>query len=51
MLEKIAILLVLLWVIGMMFEFTAGGLIHFLLVPAAIMLIAGLSINQKNESS
>jgi Family of unknown function (DUF5670) len=40
MLETIAVLLVLLWLVGMIGSYTVGGLIHILLVLAiAVMLI------------
>jgi len=40
MLETIAVILVLLWLVGMIGSYTVGGLIHILLVLAiAVMLI------------
>ena len=40
MLETIAVLLILLWLVGMIGSYTVGGLIHILLVLAiAVMLI------------
>jgi hypothetical protein len=40
MLETIAVLLVLLWLVGMIGSYTVGGLIHILLVLAiAVVLI------------
>jgi len=39
MLETIAILLVLLWLIGLVTSFTLGGFIHVLLVIALIMIV------------
>ena len=39
MLETIAIVLVLLWVLGLSSSYTLGGLIHILLVIALIVVI------------
>jgi len=40
MLETIAVVLVLLWVLGMVSAYTVGGFIHILLVLAiAVMLV------------
>ena len=40
MLETIAVILVLLWLVGMIGSYTVGGLIHILLVLAiAVVLI------------
>jgi hypothetical protein len=39
MLETIAILLIILWVLGFVSSYTLGGFIHILLVIAVIMLI------------
>jgi hypothetical protein len=40
MLETIAVLLILLWLVGMIGSYTVGGLIHILLVLAiAVILI------------
>lgn len=40
MLETIAVVLVLLWVLGMVSSYTVGGFIHILLVLAiAVMLV------------
>jgi small basic protein len=48
MLESIAIILVILWLLGVVTSFTLGGLIHVLLVIAVIAillrLIGGLRI-------
>ena len=40
MLETIAVVLVILWALGMVTSYTAGGLIHILLVIAIIVGIA-----------
>ncbi len=39
MLETIAILLVILWLLGMVSSYTIGGLIHILLVVAIITIL------------
>jgi hypothetical protein len=39
MLETIAIILVVLWVLGLVSSYTLGGFIHILLVIAVIMIV------------
>jgi hypothetical protein len=39
MLESIAIILIILWVLGMVSSYTIGGFIHILLVIAIIVII------------
>ncbi len=39
MLETIAVILVILWVLGLASSYTLGGLIHILLVLAIIVVI------------
>jgi hypothetical protein len=39
MLETIAVLLVILWLIGMVSSYTLGGFIHILLVIAVVVII------------
>jgi Family of unknown function (DUF5670) len=39
MLETIAIVLVILWLLGMVSSYTLGGFIHILLVIAVIVII------------
>ena len=39
MLETIAVVLVILWALGMVTSYTAGGLIHILLVIAIIVVL------------
>lgn len=39
MLETIAILLIILWVLGFVSSYTMGGLIHILLVVAVIVIV------------
>jgi hypothetical protein len=42
MLEIFAIVLILLWLLGMVSSYTIGGLIHILLALAVIMLLVRL---------
>jgi len=39
MLETIAVLLVVLWVLGLVSSYTMGGLIHILLVIAVVVIL------------
>jgi hypothetical protein len=39
MLETIALILVILWVLGLVSSYTMGGFIHFLLVIAVIVVL------------
>jgi hypothetical protein len=39
MLETIAIVLVLLWLVGLVSSYTMGGLIHILLVVAVVVVL------------
>jgi hypothetical protein len=39
MLESIAIILIILWVLGLVSSYTVGGFIHILLVLAIIVII------------
>ncbi len=39
MLETIAIVLVILWLLGLVSSYTMGGFIHVLLVAAVIMIL------------
>lgn len=39
MLETVAIILVLLWLLGLVSSYTLGGFIHVLLVVALIMIV------------
>lgn len=39
MLETIAILLLVLWVLGLVSSYTVGGFIHILLVIAIVMIL------------
>jgi hypothetical protein len=42
MIETIAVLLIVLWLLGMVSSYTLGGFIHILLVIAVIMLLVRL---------
>jgi hypothetical protein len=39
MLYTIAVILLILWVLGLVTSFTAGGLLHVLLVVAVVMVL------------
>jgi hypothetical protein len=39
MLESIAIILIILWVLGLVSSYTLGGFIHILLVIAVIVIV------------
>ena len=39
MLETIAVLLIILWLLGMVSSYTMGGLIHILLVIAIVVVL------------
>jgi hypothetical protein len=40
MLETVAIVLVILWILGLVTSYTMGGFIHILLMLAVIMVLA-----------
>jgi hypothetical protein len=42
MLETIAVLLLVLWLLGLVTSFTLGGLIHLLLVIAVVVIVLRL---------
>lgn len=42
MLETIAVVLILLWLLGLVSSYTMGGFIHILLVVAVIMVLLRL---------
>jgi hypothetical protein len=42
MLYTIAVVLLILWLLGLVTAYTLGGLIHILLVVAIIMIVANL---------
>ncbi len=48
MLWTIFVLLLILWLLGVVTSFTFGGLIHILLVLAAITLIFNLVTNRRS---
>lgn len=39
MLQTIAVILIILWVLGLVSSYTMGGLIHILLVIAIVMIL------------
>jgi len=39
MLETLAIVLIILWLLGFVFSYTLGGFIHILLVVAVVMIL------------
>ena len=39
MLESIAIILIILWVLGLVSSYTVGGFIHILLVIAVVVIV------------
>lgn len=39
MLETIAVILIVLWVLGLMSSYTMGGLVHILLVIAVVVIL------------
>jgi hypothetical protein len=41
MIQTIAILLIILWAVGLISAYSLGGLIHLLLVIAIILLVVG----------
>ena len=47
MLETIAILFIVLWLLGMLTSYTLGGLIHLLLVIAVVSVILRLIIGRR----
>lgn len=47
MLYTIAVILLILWVLGLVTSFTAGGLLHILLVVAVVMVIFQLISGRK----
>jgi Family of unknown function (DUF5670) len=42
MLYTIAVVLIILWLLGVVTSYTMGGLIHLLLVIALVMVVLGL---------
>ena len=47
MLETIAILLIILWLLGMISSYTMGGFIHILLVVAIVVILVRLIQGRK----
>lgn len=47
MFNKIAIVLAILWLLGLVTSYTLGGLIHVLLVVAIVMVLANFITRRK----
>ena len=47
MLETIAIILIVLWLLGMVGSYTLGVLIHILLMVALVMIVVNLVIGRR----
>ena len=47
MLETIAVVLIILWLLGMVSSYTAGGFIHILLVIAVVVVLIRVIRGQK----
>ena len=47
MLYTVAVVLLILWVLGLVTSFTAGGLLHILLVVAVVMVVFQLVTGRK----
>ena len=47
MLWTIAVVLAILWLLGLLSSYTIGGLIHILLVIAVIVVLAGIFTGRK----
>ena len=47
MLETIAVILIILWLLGMVSSYTMGGFIHILLVIAVVMVLVNLISGRK----
>ena len=48
MLETIAVILVVLWLLGLVSSYTLGGFIHILLVVAVVMVLVNLISGRKS---
>ena len=49
MLETIAVILVLLWLLGLVTSYTMGGLIHILLVVAVVVFLFNLITGRRGR--
>lgn len=47
MLETIAIILIVMWLLGMVSSYTMGGFIHILLVVAIVMVLVRVASGRK----
>ena len=48
MIYTIAVVLVILWALGLVSSYTMGGVIHVLLVIALVMIVAGFISGRKS---
>jgi len=49
MLYTLAVILIVIWLLGLVSDITGGGMIHVLLLAAAIMIVAQLVQGRKNS--
>jgi hypothetical protein len=49
MLYTLAVILIVIWVLGLVSDLTGGGVIHLLLLAAAIMVVAQLIQGRKSQ--
>lgn len=47
MLETIAVILIVMWLLGMVSSYTIGGFIHILLVVAVVMVLARIASGRR----
>ena len=47
MLETVAVILLIMWVLGMVSSYTIGGLIHILLVVAVVVILVRIIQGRK----
>lgn len=47
MLETIAVILIVMWLLGMVSSYTMGGFIHILLVAAVVMVLARIASGRR----
>ncbi len=49
MLWTICVILLVLWALGMVTSYTAGGLLHILLVVALVMVVVNLILGRRSR--
>jgi hypothetical protein len=49
MLWTICVILLVLWALGMVTSYTAGGLLHILLVVALVMVVVNLVLGRRSR--